>query len=72
MGLADRRQARLVLPEPLAVNRGEKVVGSIRFAVNSSRSYDLTLDISVDRGSSAEPNPLRRTATFNLSQQTFK
>lgn len=69
------QQARLILPEPLAVNKGERVTGTIRFKVNDSRSYDLTLDIAVDRGSTAaepSPNPLRRNATYNLSQQTFK
>lgn len=69
-----RRQARLLLPEPLAVNRSERVVGSIRFKVNNARSYDLTLDLAVDRpgGPATGPNPLRRTATYNLAQQTFK
>ncbi|BEJ16028.1 hypothetical protein CspHIS471_0506330 [Cutaneotrichosporon sp. HIS471] len=66
------QQARLILPEPLAVNRSERVVGTIRFKVNESRSYDLTLDVAVDRGGDApHSNLLRRTATFNLSQQTF-
>jgi hypothetical protein len=27
------RQARLLLPEPLAVNKGERVVGTIHFKV---------------------------------------
>jgi hypothetical protein len=61
------------------VNRNERVVGTIKFKVNTSRSYDLTLDIAVDRGTAAasasesqEANPLRRVATYNLSQQTFK
>lgn len=61
------------------MNRNERVVGSIKFKVNNSRSYDLTLDIAVDRGTAAdaaaatpEQNPLRRVATYNLSQQTFK
>jgi hypothetical protein len=27
------RQARLLLPEPLAVNKGERVVGAIHFKV---------------------------------------
>lgn len=67
------QQARLILPEPLAVNKSERVVGTIRFKVNESRSYDLTLDIAVDRGDpGAQSNLLKRTATFNLSQQTFK
>lgn len=55
------------------MNRNEKVVGSIKFKVHASRSYDLTLDIAVDRpGHAVQPNPLQRVATYNLSQQTFK
>ncbi|WOO80677.1 Histone-arginine methyltransferase CARMER [Vanrija pseudolonga] len=67
------QQSRLLLPEPLAVNRGERVVGTIRFKVNDSRSYDLTLDLRVHRpgGPTVEPDPLRRKTTYNLSQQTF-
>lgn len=80
-----RRQARLLLPEPLAANRGERLIGSMHFKVsfhshpkltckvNDSRSYDITLDICIDRpGPEYDPNPLRRHAEYNLSQQCFK
>lgn len=68
------RQARLLLPEPLAVNKGERLTGSIHFKVNDARSYDLTLDLEVDRPGGVEwdPNPLKRRATYALQQQCFK
>jgi histone-arginine methyltransferase CARM1 len=81
------RQARLLLPEPLAVNKGERVVGTIHFKVcplpqmasmlmiqaNESRSYDITIDLGVDRpGTQVQPNPLLRKGEYNLSQQCFK
>lgn len=41
--------------------------------VNDARSYDITLHLTVDRpGPSHTPNPLDRTATYNLAQQVFK
>ena len=40
---------------------------------NDARSYDLVLDLCVDRpGPSYEPNPLKRRGVYNLSQQCFK
>lgn len=71
----DHRQARLLLPEPLAVNRGERLTGSIHFKVNDARSYDLTLDLEVDRpggGAEWDRDPLKRRATYALQQQCFK
>ena len=35
------RQARLLLPEPLAVNKGERVVGTIHFKVRPPYPCDL-------------------------------
>ncbi|KAE8539645.1 hypothetical protein D1P53_003579 [Cryptococcus gattii VGV] len=56
------------------VNKGERLTGSIHFKVNDARSYDLTLDLEVDRpgGSEWDPNPLKRRATYVLQQQCFK
>ncbi|WVO20221.1 uncharacterized protein IAS62_001514 [Cryptococcus decagattii] len=68
------QQARLVLPEPLAVNRGERLTGSIHFKVNDARSYDLTLDLEVDRGgggAECDRDLLKRRATYALQQQCF-
>lgn len=47
------QQARLLLPEPLAVNRGQVVMGSMRFKVNESRSYDIHADMWVEAGAAA-------------------
>ncbi|WVR03796.1 hypothetical protein IAU60_000791 [Kwoniella sp. DSM 27419] len=66
------QQARLLLPEPLAANKGERLVGSIHFKVNEARSYDLVLDLRVDRpGPEYDPNPLKRIARYELQQQCF-
>ncbi|OWZ50872.1 histone-arginine methyltransferase CARM1 [Cryptococcus neoformans A2-102-5] len=66
------QQARLLLPEPLAVNKGERLTGSIHFKVNDARSYDLFLDLQVNRpGPEWDPNPLKRTAKYALQQQCF-
>ncbi|KAK4690036.1 type I protein arginine methyltransferase, partial [Tremellales sp. Uapishka_1] len=66
------QQTRLLLPEPLAVNKSERVIGSLHFKVNDARSYDLTLELCVDRpGPKYNPNPLYRKAEYNLSQQCF-
>ncbi|OXB34743.1 histone-arginine methyltransferase CARM1 [Cryptococcus neoformans] len=66
------QQARLLLPEPLAVNKGERLTGSIHFKVNDARSYDLFLDLQVNRpGPEWDPNPLKRMAKYALQQQCF-
>nr|ADE10057.1 AdoMet-MTases [Tremella fuciformis] len=66
------QQARLLLPEPLAINKGERIVGSVHFKVNDQRSYDLTVEICVDRpGPSVQPNPLYRKAEYLLQSQCF-
>ncbi|WVQ78781.1 hypothetical protein IAT38_000872 [Cryptococcus sp. DSM 104549] len=66
------QQARLLLPEPLAVNKGERITGTIHFKVNEARSYDLVLELAVDRpGPEWDPNPLKRRAEYALQQQCF-
>ncbi|KAI5451602.1 hypothetical protein NCC49_001586 [Naganishia albida] len=70
------QQCRLLLSEPLAVNRGQRVVGSIRFRTNNNRSYDLDLEIRVvAEGSQPDqhvdlPNT-KRTGRFDLGKQTY-
>lgn len=45
----------------------------MRAQVNDARSYDLTLELCIDRpGPGVEPNPLKRRGTYNLAQQCFK
>ncbi|KAK8861606.1 hypothetical protein IAR55_002429 [Kwoniella newhampshirensis] len=66
------QQARLLLPEPLAVNKGERLVGTLSFNVNEARSYDLVMDLKVDRpGPEWDMNPLKRRAEYQLQQQCF-
>nr|ODN89259.1 histone-arginine methyltransferase CARM1 [Cryptococcus depauperatus CBS 7855] len=65
-------QARLLLPEPLAVNKGERVTGRIDFKVNNQRSYDISLQLRVDRpGLEWDPTPLKRQTDYILQQQCF-
>ncbi len=70
------QQARLLLREPLAVNRGETVAGEMHWRANDSRSYDLMLSLHIERAavtSAAAPvdDLVARTGTYNLAQQTF-
>ncbi|KAJ9122945.1 hypothetical protein QFC24_003983 [Naganishia onofrii] len=70
------QQCRLLLSEPLAVNRGQRIVGTIRFRTNSNRSYDLDLNIHVVSGDAKDgeamiiPNT-ERTGRFDLGKQTY-
>ncbi|WWC87917.1 uncharacterized protein L201_002817 [Kwoniella dendrophila CBS 6074] len=69
------QQARLLLPEPLAANKGERLKGTISFKANEARSYDLTLNLEINRPGLepqyANQNPLKRTAEYQLQQQCF-
>jgi histone-arginine methyltransferase CARM1 len=40
-------QVRLLLPEPLAINKGQKIVGSLIFKANNIRSYYIYLKIGI-------------------------
>jgi type I protein arginine methyltransferase len=42
-------QVRLLLPEPLAVNKNEKLIGEIKFEANSLQSYYLHLKVGIAR-----------------------
>jgi histone-arginine methyltransferase CARM1 len=39
-------QCKLLFPRPVALNRGQRFAGSLSFNANSSRSYDLCLEIT--------------------------
>ncbi|KAI8322686.1 S-adenosyl-L-methionine-dependent methyltransferase [Martensiomyces pterosporus] len=48
------QQVRLLLKQPLAVNAGQVIRGSVHMKVNSQRSYDITASlIALDAGESA-------------------
>ncbi|KAJ9119113.1 hypothetical protein QFC22_003604 [Naganishia vaughanmartiniae] len=70
------QQCRLLLSEPLAVNRGQRIVGTIRFRTNNNRSYDLDVNIHVVSGDAKDgetsviPNT-KRTGRFDLGKQTY-
>ena len=56
-------QIRLLLKDPLAVNVGDVVSGSIHFKVNNMRSYDITLDIQMGK--------LYRSGVYLLHEQSY-
>ncbi|TIC16937.1 Sec1-like protein [Wallemia mellicola] len=70
---------RLLFKEPLAVNAGEVVKGSLKFKVNDQRSYDIVGSIEIE--SSKEQydlkhplnqfNPYFRQAEWRLHDQTY-
>jgi len=41
-------QIRLLLPEPLAINKGQKIIGFIHFKANNIRSYYIYLKIGIE------------------------
>ncbi|WFD05901.1 type I protein arginine methyltransferase [Malassezia vespertilionis] len=62
-------QVRMLFTEPLALNRGQRVLGTLHFKVNESRSYDIqgTFHVPLDDGL-----PLfTRTAFWKLDKQTY-
>ncbi len=56
-------QCRLLLPEPIAVNRGQVVSGVLAFKVNEHFSYDLTLTARL------EGTPIACTSIIRLQDQ---
>jgi hypothetical protein len=61
------RQARLLLPEPLAVNRGERVVGTMHFKV--CQIYDnrkIHADNFISPRRSTKPDRTTLFSTFRL------
>lgn len=63
-------QVRLLLEEPLALNRGQRVLGSLRFSINDHRSYDIQAHLYVPQAGLTEPL-YRRTALWKLDKQTY-
>lgn len=66
-------QVRLFFREPLALNAGQKVFGSLHFRVNANRSYDITADVYVPFGDDEGPARAlyRRDACWKLDKQTY-
>jgi histone-arginine methyltransferase CARM1 len=40
-------QVRLLLPEPLAINKGKKVYGQLKFKANDKQSYEIKLRVGL-------------------------
>jgi len=59
-------QCRLLMEDPIAVNAGQAVEGSIRFVANDKYSYDLTLELSL-----VGVPGVAKTAHFSLADQYF-
>lgn len=66
-------QVRMLFHEPLALNTGQRVLGTLRFEANESRSYDIHADLYVPLPDGIGGNgPLfRRTALWKLDKQTY-
>ncbi|OMJ11815.1 Histone-arginine methyltransferase CARMER, partial [Smittium culicis] len=50
------QQVRFLLPEPIAVNYGQRLVGKMTMVVNASRSYDMHLEVSLIENSFISSN----------------
>jgi hypothetical protein len=58
---------------PSLIPHGKNTADMLTIQANESRSYDITIDLGVDRpGAQVKPNPLLRKGEYNLSQQCFK
>ena len=66
-------QVRLVLAEPLALNRGQRVVGTLHFQANENRSYDIDarLRVPLDGDTGKEVVLQERAAVWKLDKQTY-
>lgn len=66
-------QVRLLLEEPLALNRGQRVLGTLHFAVNEHRSYDVQAHLYVPQaeGTGLTEPLYRRDALWKLDKQTY-
>lgn len=67
------QQVRFLLPEPLAVNRGQKICGSVHCKVNDQRSYTMTalLRIQNSDGTAVDSRATTRKAVWRLDRQTY-
>jgi histone-arginine methyltransferase CARM1 len=62
------QQVRFLFQEPLAINKGQKIVGEMLCEVNEFRSYTLTATVKID-GSSDEL--LTRRCYWRLDRQVY-
>lgn len=67
------QQVRFLLPEPLAVNRGQKISGSVHCKVNDQRSYTMTANLRLlnPDGTASDSKATKREAVWRLDRQTY-
>ncbi|KAJ1032402.1 hypothetical protein NDA16_000428 [Ustilago loliicola] len=67
------QQVRFLLPEPLAVNRGQKISGSVHCKVNDQRSYTMTAHLRLlnPDGTASDSKATKRQAVWRLDRQTY-
>lgn len=58
-------QCRLLLTEPIAVNKGQSVTGRLHMVANDSQSFDVTLEVSLDG------TDITSTSVFKLQDQMY-
>ncbi len=63
------QQIRFFLPEPIGVNKGQSLRGTMHFSANEQRSYDLSLDLRLE--DEAGRTVLERKAAFKLDRQVY-
>ncbi|SNX82243.1 related to HMT1 - hnRNP arginine N-methyltransferase [Melanopsichium pennsylvanicum] len=64
------QQVRFLFPEPLAVNRGQKIVGSVHCKVNDQRSYTMTANLKLVNPDGSDAGG-QREAVWRLDRQTY-
>ncbi|PWN45238.1 S-adenosyl-L-methionine-dependent methyltransferase [Ceraceosorus guamensis] len=65
------QQVRFLLPEPLAVNKGQHVTGTLQFQANEHRSYTIRAEVRVGLPGAAMDELLVRRCTWRLQAQTY-
>lgn len=66
-------QCRLLLREPLAVNAGQKVSGTLHMVANERFSYNLTLSMALvgSEATTATGEPVTSAVAINLHDQMY-
>ena len=60
-------QIRFFLPQPIAVNAGDRLVGSMKMRVNGKRSYDIDLHLAL----ASNPTLIHRNYAYALHEQQY-
>lgn len=65
------QQVRFLFPDPLAVNKGQKLSGTIRCQVNDQRSYTMYGNLVLLNPDGSVIEALQRQAVWRLDRQTY-